>query len=143
MQFERTKIKQAKTALKTKQLNLYIARRLRDIIKQINKSEDNLIDYYQIRYNTSKELDRRLWRLDTYTSEKANVEVKERKEMKRQKSTFKARKSIMLLFGDKAASKVIYEQADEDDEESMSNVSKNSDSLPLRKARDISRVDGG
>ena len=36
------------------------------------------MDYYQIRYNTDKELDRRLWRLDTYTSEKSNVEVKER-----------------------------------------------------------------
>ena len=88
---------------------MYIARRLRDIIKQISKSQDNLIDYYQIRYNTSKELDRRLWRLDTYTREQSNVEVKEPKEIKRQKSTFKARKSIMLLFGDKAASKVIYE----------------------------------
>ena len=48
------------------------------------------------------------------------------------------------MFGDMAASKVIYEQADEDDDESdCNNVSKNSDSLPLRKAPNISRVDGG
>jgi len=78
--------------------------------------------------------------LSTYTKkDKKKWESSESLGAKKIKSSFKKRKSVMLLFGDQvAARKVIYEQVDEE-ESSVVSV-KSVESLPLRKARNISRA---
>lgn len=142
MLFEDKMLKMAKSALKTHTLDLFIAKRLQGIIKQIKKSQDQLIDYYSIRYLKGIELDKRLWRLTTYKqSGQTKQQSTEASNAKKVKSSFKKRKSIMLLFGDQtAARKVIYEQKDECEEDSVKSSENSEENMPLRKARNICRA---
>ena len=64
---------------------------------------------------TEEELDRRLWRLQTYNKNYLRKAETIREPKMKPKSTFKKRKSIFGLFGDNAARTVIYEQSEEEE----------------------------
>ena len=94
-------------------LHIFLARNLLGIVRQIRYGEDQLADLYKIRYMTEQELERRLWRLQTYNENYQRAESI-RKPLMKSKSTFKKRKSIFRHFGDNAASTVIFEQSEEE-----------------------------
>ena len=68
--FENNMLEQARSGLKTNTLHIFLAKQVLGVVKQIRHEEDQLIDYYGIRFESDQEIDRRLWRLATYDRNK-------------------------------------------------------------------------
>ena len=52
MEFENKMVKQARAALKTHTLNLFIGNQIEEIVVEIKKSQDQIIEFYDIRFET-------------------------------------------------------------------------------------------
>ena len=50
--FERNMLEQARSGLKSNTLHIFLAKQLMGIVKQIQHQEDQLIDYYGIRFES-------------------------------------------------------------------------------------------
>ena len=103
-------LKQARSGLKTNTLHIFLAKQLLGIVKQIRHGEDQLVDYFSIRFEGDQELDRRLWRLATYdrNQDRKGSQDLETPTLRKHKSSYKKRKSIFAFFGDNAT-QVIFE----------------------------------
>ena len=104
-------LEQARSGLKTNTLHIFLAKQLLGVVKQIRHEEDQLVDYYGIRFESEQEIDIRLWRLATYDRNKRNkMQDIDTPTSFKSMSTFKKRTSIFKIFGDMAKStSVIYE----------------------------------
>lgn len=93
MEFENRLIKQARQARRHHSMNFFIARQIDDVIEWMKKSQELIVEYYELRCENERNLRKRLWRLETFDFDD---EIKKKKpELKRdkvrQKLTFKKR----------------------------------------------------
>lgn len=68
MEFERRLIIQSRQALRHHNLSMFIARHIDDIVEQIQKSQQLIVEYYDMRCESDRKLTNRIWRLETYKS---------------------------------------------------------------------------
>ena len=63
--FEQRMLKEAKRSLRQGTLSFFVAKRLQNIVEQINRCVTYVADYYKIKYEDRSALKKRMWRLKT------------------------------------------------------------------------------
>ena len=112
LDFEYRMLRDAKLSLRAHTMNYFFAKRLSEILEQRSKQDARFFASFNLRFETEEEFEKRMLSMLKHSSLKfrSNVELS----VKSKKSTFKKRKSIFSLFGDReTVAQVIFEQASE------------------------------